>query len=170
MKTLRCPKAVVLASALSGAPTTAADPPARPRTGDRQADPASTSTQQDPVVVFTSPDLKPVTLRLCNSLGCSTVTKQILVLQAAGTDPDSSRRGRTGSAPRGVGQRSHPAHLFLASPSRRLPLGPSPGANRELDRSIRHRSHLARRSSSNLHASTTLVRDHGQRRIALQAP
>lgn len=63
-----------------GAPANA-DPPARPGTGDRQTDPASTSTQQDPVVVFTSPGLKTVTLTVCNRSGCSTVTKQILILQ-----------------------------------------------------------------------------------------
>jgi len=33
------------------------------------------------VVVFTSPGLKAVTLTVCNSLGCSTVTKKILILQ-----------------------------------------------------------------------------------------
>lgn len=81
MKTLRCLKAVVLAAALSGAPTAAADPSARPGTGDRQTDPASTSTQQNPVVVFTAPGLQTVTLTTCNTSGCSTVTKQVLVLQ-----------------------------------------------------------------------------------------
>ncbi|HEV3077758.1 MAG TPA: hypothetical protein VHB47_25290 [Thermoanaerobaculia bacterium] len=81
VKTLRCLQAVILAFALTGAPTAAADPPVRPGTGDRQTDPASTSTLQDPVVVFTSPGLKPVTLTVCNRLGCSTITKQVLVLQ-----------------------------------------------------------------------------------------
>jgi PKD repeat protein len=104
----------VLVSALSGAPSTAANPPTRPATGDRQSGPAGTTTQQGPVVVFTSPGLKTVTLKVCNNAGCSTVTHQILVLQ-----PEPSLISMTVAPARAeVGQQV----LLEASASGRPPL------------------------------------------------
>jgi PKD repeat protein len=41
---------------------------------------SSTSTNQSPVVSFTTPGTKTVTLKACNSAGCSTVTKTVIVL------------------------------------------------------------------------------------------
>jgi hypothetical protein len=41
---------------------------------------AGTSTQQNPSVTFASAGSKTVTLRACNALGCSTVTRQVVVL------------------------------------------------------------------------------------------
>jgi hypothetical protein len=41
---------------------------------------AATSNQQNPVVTFTAPGVKQVTLQACNSGGCSTVTKSVTVL------------------------------------------------------------------------------------------
>lgn len=41
---------------------------------------AATSTLYSPTVTFTSPGVKDVTLTVCNSAGCDTVTKQVVVL------------------------------------------------------------------------------------------
>jgi hypothetical protein len=41
---------------------------------------SGTSNQQTPVVIFTSPGVKTVTLTVCNERGCSTVSKQLVVL------------------------------------------------------------------------------------------
>jgi hypothetical protein len=41
---------------------------------------AGTSNQQNPVVTFTSPGVKQVTLQACNAGGCSSVTKNVTVL------------------------------------------------------------------------------------------
>jgi PKD repeat protein len=39
-----------------------------------------TSTQQDPVVTFSTPGLHTVTLTVCNAAGCNTLTQQVTVL------------------------------------------------------------------------------------------
>jgi hypothetical protein len=44
---------------------------------------AGTSTLSDPVVTFATPGTKTVTLRACNELGCSTVTRTVQVLDPA---------------------------------------------------------------------------------------
>lgn len=41
---------------------------------------AGTSNQQNPVVTFTTPGIKQVTLQVCNADGCSSVTKNVTVL------------------------------------------------------------------------------------------
>ncbi len=41
---------------------------------------AGTSNQQNPVATFATPGVKQVTLQVCNSAGCSTVTKTVTVL------------------------------------------------------------------------------------------
>src|SRR3954470_13420765 len=41
---------------------------------------AGTSTQQSPVVTFATPGPREVTLQSCNPLGCSTLTKTVMLL------------------------------------------------------------------------------------------
>lgn len=41
---------------------------------------AGTSSQQNPVATFTTPGVRQVTLQVCNSAGCSSVTKNVTVL------------------------------------------------------------------------------------------
>jgi hypothetical protein len=44
---------------------------------------AATSNVRDPVVTFATPGTKTVTLQACNALGCSTVTRTVVVLDPA---------------------------------------------------------------------------------------
>jgi hypothetical protein len=74
--------------ALAGAPGAAA------QTG-------GTSTQQDPVVTFSTPGLHTVTLTACNATGCSTLTQQVMVL-----DP----------APAITSQTAAPAQVYVGQP------------------------------------------------------
>jgi PKD repeat protein len=67
--------AVVFAAAMSAASGLAAEP--RTVAGEK---PAGASTQQNPTVVFTTPGPKAVTLTVCNSAGCASVTQTVLVL------------------------------------------------------------------------------------------
>lgn len=68
-----------LAAALAAA-VGAASGGARPGSVAQPGEPAGGSTERNPTVVFSTPGLHTVTLKVCNQGGCSSLTKTLLVL------------------------------------------------------------------------------------------